>query len=145
MTPNRKGQTRQMKHHTDATPKELNRVDETASLQPIDLAYLERTTFSDKDLAAEVLRLFRASAGGYLEALKSAQTPKDWYEAAHSLKGSAKAVGAFRLAELAAAAEAIEASPQGAPMTDLQQEALLDLQHHLDEVFWFIDQYLASH
>lgn len=127
-----------MKHHADATLAELNRVDAAMPMQPIDLAYLDRTTFSDKELAAEVLGLFRASAGSYLEGLKSAQTEKDWYEAAHSLKGSAKAVGAFQLAQSAAAAETIHETP----LTASQKEALLDLQHQLDEVSWYIGEML---
>ena len=111
-----------MKNHADMTVAGM--LDETSDhSKPIDLPYLERTTFSDKDLADEVLALFRASAGSYLEALKTATTAKDWFDAAHSLKGSAKAVGAFRLAGAAANAESLE----GAPMSAAQAEALCDL------------------
>ena len=123
-----------MTYHRDATLPDLTRRRDGAALQPIDLAYLDRTTFSDKALAFEVLELFRASAADYIEGLRCARNGRDWFDAAHSLKGSAKAVGAFRLAEAAAAAEVIA----GEPFNMEHREALLDLEHHLAEIEAFI-------
>ncbi len=40
-----------------------------------------------------------------IERLRRAQTERDWREAGHTLKGSARAVGAWRLAQVAEAAE----------------------------------------
>jgi len=52
-----------------------------------------------------VLGLFAEQAPTTLAWLKSASTPKAWRDAAHTLKGSARAVGA---SDVAAAAEAAE-------------------------------------
>ncbi len=120
-----------MSFYADSTLRERR----GEAMRPVDLDYLERTTFSDTALAREVLDLFRFSAADYLEGLASAGNARDWFEAAHSLKGSAKAVGAFRLAEAAAAAEVIP----GEPLNADHREALLDLRHHLAEVEAFID------
>lgn len=129
-----------MTHYADVTLPDLTGGQAGGALKPIDVAYLDRTTFSDKALAQEVLVLFRSSASDYLEGLKCARNAHDWFDAAHSLKGSAKAVGAFRLAEAAAAAEGIS----GEPFNMEHREALLDLDHHLAEVDDFIKGLLAQ-
>jgi Hpt domain len=73
--------------------------------KPIDFTYLRRFTLGNKDLEREVLYLFAESAPGYLKALENACTPKEWHDAAHTLKGSARAVGAWRVARTAEVAE----------------------------------------
>lgn len=74
---------------------------------PIDLAHLRRYTLGDKALEEEVLRLFLAQLPETLAALRSAATERDWKIAAHTLKGSCRAVGAWRIASLAQEAEAL--------------------------------------
>jgi HPt (histidine-containing phosphotransfer) domain-containing protein len=76
--------------------------------QPIDLAHLRRFTHGDKRLEAEVLKLFIEQAPLTIETMKRAQSKREWIVAAHTLKGSARAVGAWRLAELAESAERLE-------------------------------------
>ncbi len=76
-----------------------------AATKPIDFTYLRRFTLGNKDLEREVLYLFAESAPGYLNALEQARTAKDWHDAAHTLKGSARAVGAWRVARSAEVAE----------------------------------------
>lgn len=71
----------------------------------LDLAHLRRYTGGCEDLEREIIGLFCAAVPGYVAALEQAKTPKDWHMAAHTLKGSALAVGANRLALAAAAAE----------------------------------------
>lgn len=75
---------------------------------PIDRGHLARYTFGNRALEIEVLQLFAAQAPHYLEALRAAATEKAWREAAHTLKGSARAVGAFRVADGAERAEALQ-------------------------------------
>jgi HPt (histidine-containing phosphotransfer) domain-containing protein len=70
-----------------------------------DIAHLRRFTLGDKHLETEILGLFIAQVPITIAALKQAETDGDWYVAAHTLKGSARAVGARRLALLAAQAE----------------------------------------
>ncbi len=72
---------------------------------PIDLDHLRRYTLGDVDLELEILRLFIDQAPTTLDALRRAQTSREWMRAAHTLKGSARAVGAWRLAGLAEQAE----------------------------------------
>lgn len=71
----------------------------------LDIAHLRRFTLGDKHLETEILGLFIVQVPITIAALKQAETDGDWYVAAHSLKGSARAVGARRLALLAAQAE----------------------------------------
>jgi HPt (histidine-containing phosphotransfer) domain-containing protein len=80
---------------------------DNAPLPPsaIDLDHLRRYTMGDKQLEAEVLQLFAGDLPGAIGALKAARTDREWWVAAHTLKGSARAVGAWRVASAAAAAE----------------------------------------
>jgi len=72
---------------------------------PLDHAHLSRYTLSDRGLELEILRLFLAQIPLTIESLKFASMDKDWVIAAHTLKGSARAVGVNRLAELGLEAE----------------------------------------
>jgi HPt (histidine-containing phosphotransfer) domain-containing protein len=65
---------------------------------PIDWAHLSRFTMNDRALEQEVLGLFAIEAPRYLAQLNAAADRKDWIEAAHTLKGSARAVGAWAIA-----------------------------------------------
>lgn len=73
--------------------------------EPIDLQHLARYTLGHGDLGREVLALFREQAPLYVGRLRRAGSLPQWKEAAHSLKGSAQAIGAFRVAEAAQRAE----------------------------------------
>lgn len=72
---------------------------------PLDHEHLARYTLSDRGLEIEILRLFLAQIPLTIESLKFASMDKDWVVAAHTLKGSARAVGVHRLAELGLEAE----------------------------------------
>lgn len=72
---------------------------------PVDHEHLRRYTLSDRGLEIEVLRLFLAQIPLTVESLKFASMDRDWVVAAHTLKGSARAVGVHRLAQLALEAE----------------------------------------
>jgi HPt (histidine-containing phosphotransfer) domain-containing protein len=72
---------------------------------PIDCGHLERMTLGDAVLTREVLAMFSAQATGLIGRLES--LPSDAAALAHTLKGSARAIGAFRVAD---AAEAVEAA-----------------------------------
>lgn len=69
----------------------------------IDLSHLRAMTMSDVGLQREVLELFVAQSAGITAAL--AAWPSNAAALAHTLKGSARAIGAFRLADAAAAIE----------------------------------------
>jgi HPt (histidine-containing phosphotransfer) domain-containing protein len=70
---------------------------------PIDLEHLARMSLGDADLEREVLSLFVAQSAKLIGAL--ATFPEDARELAHKLKGSARAIGAFAVADAAARLE----------------------------------------
>jgi HPt (histidine-containing phosphotransfer) domain-containing protein len=70
---------------------------------PIDIAHLQRMTLGDASLEREVLAMFAAQAAGLLQAL--ANWPADAAALAHTLKGSARAIGAFAVADAASSLE----------------------------------------
>jgi HPt (histidine-containing phosphotransfer) domain-containing protein len=67
---------------------------------PIDIAHLRRMTLGDAALEREVLTMFAAQAFRLADAL--AAMPPDAPALAHTLKGSARAIGAFAVADAAA-------------------------------------------
>jgi len=75
------------------------------SSRPVDLVHLSRFTLGDLALEREVLRLFCTQSFLCLDQLRAAQSGKDWIDAAHSLKGSAQAIGAWGVADCAERAE----------------------------------------
>jgi HPt (histidine-containing phosphotransfer) domain-containing protein len=68
---------------------------------PIDLAHLKRMTLGDAGLEREVLAMFATQATRLAHAL--AGLPAEALQLAHTLSGSARAVGAFAVAEAAEA------------------------------------------
>ncbi|MDZ5696980.1 Hpt domain-containing protein [Chelativorans sp. M5D2P16] len=77
---------------------------------PIDLTHLSRQTLGDTVLEQEVLGLFVEQAVTVRDALSNSDT-QSRRQLAHSLVGSARAVGAFALANCAAAVEKAPFSP----------------------------------
>ncbi len=71
---------------------------------PIDFTHLQRMTLGDDSLEREVLEMFSAQSSRLLGAL--ANLPADSAALAHTLKGSARAIGAFAVADAAAHLEA---------------------------------------
>jgi len=79
---------------------------ESLSGRPVDLVHLSKYTLGSRSLEAELLGIFRTQAGIYLDRLeKAAAHDKEWRDAAHSLKGSARALGAWTLGQHAEDAE----------------------------------------
>lgn len=67
--------------------------------QPIDQPHLARMTLGDAGLECEVLALFARQAASLMATLQA--LPPDAAALAHTLKGSARAIGAFGVAEAA--------------------------------------------
>jgi HPt (histidine-containing phosphotransfer) domain-containing protein len=76
--------------------------------EPIDYAYLARFTLGNAALEREVLELFATQTPSYVDQLGRAPSRKAWKETAHTIKGSALAVGARRLAAVAQLTEQLE-------------------------------------
>lgn len=73
--------------------------------RPIDLAHLSRYTLGDLDLEREILGLFADQIPRLLSELRNADSEKSWQQATHTLKGSARAIGAWGMSEAASRAE----------------------------------------
>jgi len=80
-------------------------------LAPIDFDHLRRYTLGDARLEREVLELFCSHAPVLVAELRKAVSDRAWRDAAHSLKGSARAIGAWEVARAAELAE-LAAVPQ---------------------------------
>jgi HPt (histidine-containing phosphotransfer) domain-containing protein len=105
-------------------------VSQPAIAQPIDLVHLSRYTLGNAALQCEVLQLFAQQAPTALSQLSAAETQKDWRDAAHTLKGSARAVGAWRVAGCAERAETIDVRAQEKARVIRGLEAALDEARH---------------
>lgn len=79
-----------------------------ATVRALDLVHLAHHTLGDQDLEREILRLFAAQSRTLLARLEAARD-KERMRVAHTLKGSARAIGAW---EVVRAAEEIEADTQ---------------------------------
>ncbi len=69
--------------------------------RPVDLVHLARHTLGNRDLEREVLQLFGRQSAVYLGRLRGAHSVAERRTAAHTIKGSARGIGAWRIAELA--------------------------------------------
>ncbi len=72
---------------------------------PVDLVHLSRQTLGDRELEREVLGLFVNQSTLYLKRLMAAKSAKERKNVAHTILGSARGLGAWRVAEEAAKIE----------------------------------------
>ena len=83
-----------------------------ADAQPVvDLVHLARYTGGDTALNAEILRLFDTQTSEMVDQLHGildARDAKSWKQVTHTLKGAARGIGAFGLADAAAVAEPLD-------------------------------------
>jgi len=110
---------------------------------PVDLAQLARYTGGDPALDSEILRLFLEQSASFmadLPGILAARDRKAWHHIAHSLKGAARGIGAFALADAAAEAEPLDPGLQTAEAA----AALANLQTQSEAVQDFIRAYLAG-
>ena len=113
-----------------------------ARQEAVDLDHLCRYTGGDSALNAEVLRLFDAQANELVARLNSildARDAKSWKQVTHTLKGAARGIGAFALADAAAFAEPIDPADRAhaAPALNTVKERIAAVQD-------FIRDYLAA-
>jgi HPt (histidine-containing phosphotransfer) domain-containing protein len=72
----------------------------------LDVCHLARQTMGDAGLERELLQLFAQHSPALMARIEAAGTPDGRSVAAHTLKGSARAIGAWAVADAAAAIEA---------------------------------------
>jgi HPt (histidine-containing phosphotransfer) domain-containing protein len=101
---------------------------------PIDIEHLQRMTLGDASLEREVLAMFSAQAASLISTL--AALPPDAAMLAHTLKGSARAIGAFAVADAASDLEAAIRNDAG------RSQALAELNDAVVEARMAVDAIL---
>lgn len=95
------------------------------SLVLIDFEHLARQTMGDVDLQAEILGMFSAQLSSVLAEIGETSGRERW-RLAHGLKGTARGVGAFALAECA---ERIEGDPEDDNLLDALRRLAEESRH----------------
>ncbi|AYD01126.1 Hpt domain-containing protein [Neorhizobium sp. NCHU2750] len=104
-----------------------SRTTSPSSDRPIDLVHLARQTMGDKALETEILQMFARQSRGLLQEISTAE--RDTAVAlAHRLKGSAKAIGAFKVS---VAAERLEAEPEDAGAMASLQASMIEAENFI--------------
>lgn len=71
----------------------------------IDMAHFDEMTMGDNALKSEVLGLFRQQAEVWAKLLEPQNETPNWMVGAHTIKGSARSIGAWALADICDGAE----------------------------------------
>ena len=98
-----------------------------------DRAHFDHMTGGDLALQAEVLALFRQQVTGWRAQFEAG---REWRDAVHTMKGSARGIGLIALAE---ACEAAEAAPEAA-----QPEALANVLAALEAALEALERFAAD-
>lgn len=78
--------------------------------RPVDLVHLSRQTLGNRELEREILRLFNKQSEIYLERMRHAKSAEEWREAVHTIKGSARGIGAWGVVGIAEKVEKVAAA-----------------------------------
>lgn len=108
-------------------------------MRPVDLVHLAKQCLGDENLELEVLRLFDTTISTYFGRLRQAEAFDDLAVNLHSIKGASAGVGAWNIADQAAALE--KDLRAGRPLT---VERIEDLGMAVEEVRDFIARMLAN-
>ena len=122
----------------DAHELEPDRTGESAS-RPVDLVHLARHTLGNHDLEREVLELFVRQSAHYLMRIRSAETATERRAAAHTIKGSARGIGAWHVADAAEMAEVVNSEDRAA-----LEDALASLHEAVATANAFIETFLKD-
>ena len=103
--------------------------------------HLSRYTLGSPELEREILGLFVAQLPLSIEQLRFAVTDRDWQVAAHTIKGSARGIGAWAVAARAEAAERL-----GSDVEDTRcREAIIALEEEIDSANSYIRSLITAH
>lgn len=109
--------------------------------RPVDLVHLARHTLGDPDLEREVLLLFVVQARAYLSRLKEAGNERTWRETAHTIKGAARGIGAWHVADQAEFAERLSFDPDDGRC----RGAIIAVESEIDSASRFIRALFTEH
>ncbi len=73
--------------------------------KPVDLVHLSSITMGDPVLEAEILSMFVSQIPSHCERARECGSPEEVRRTAHTIKGSARSIGATRLVQLCEAFE----------------------------------------
>ncbi len=111
------------------------RVESSVYERPLDLVHLSRQTNGDRHLEREVLAIFSRQARQVLFQLEAMNDPMNRFEIAHALNGSAKGVGAWRVATAAQALEnAARAGTTAGEQVAVLAECISEVVEEIDEL-----------
>jgi len=108
--------------------------------RPVDLVHLARYTLGNTSHEHEVLALFHTQSDIYLKRLETADHERAWQDAAHTIRDSARHIGAWRVAKSAENAEAL----CGNALAAFRNAALVALQRDVGEANGYIDSLLEA-
>ena len=108
--------------------------------RPVDLVHLARYTLGDTSYERLVLALFHTQSDICLKRLETADHEQAWQDAAHTIRDSARDIGAWRVARSAEDAEALH----GNALSVSRNAALGALQRDVGEANGYIDSLLAD-
>jgi len=115
--------------------KQHNQID-----RPVDLVHLSRQTLGNRELEREILRLFHRQSGIYLERMRHAKSADEWRDAVHTIKGSARGIGAWGVVDVAEKVEKVAA----ARLKKQRDSMIAEFAGKLDDANDFIDGVLAD-
>ena len=110
------------------------------SRRPVDLVHLARYTLGNRALEREVLELFRTQSQLYLDRLKDAESEQAWHDAAHTIVGSARGIGAWSVAKTAETAEELDSDA----IRVSRDKVVESLESQIDEANGFIQALLVD-
>ena len=103
-------------------------------VRPVDLVHLARQSLGDRELELEILSMFRSQSQLYIGRLTHATTADERKMAAHTILGSARGIGAWRVAEEAEKLQALAGHASNPS----------ELRRTLEEANEFISEILAD-
>ena len=96
---------------------------------PVDLVHLSRQSLGDRSLENEILRLFHNQSKFYMDRLENATTAEERKMAAHTVVGSARGLGAWKVAS---EAELVEQSCSRGRDVSSMKQAVEEANHHIE-------------
>ena len=96
---------------------------------PVDLVHLSKQSLGDRSLENEILRLFHSQSRLYLNRLENAKTANERRMAAHTVVGSARGLGAWKVA---AEAQRVENSCSRACDVSALRAAVIEANEYIE-------------
>jgi HPt (histidine-containing phosphotransfer) domain-containing protein len=122
----RKNPVHEIESAPGSSPESVPESPPESGAQPevIDMDHLARYTMGNRELERELLRLFRAQLRTQVSGVAHARDAEDWRFATHTLKGVARSIGAWAIADIA---EKLEQIGHGGDDSGVYRRLMADL------------------